>query len=141
MADSDPDVDDSDAVDETDTLTKAVNQLTYSIIGAAQKVHRALGPGFGEAVYHVALARELRLREIPFESEKPFKVHYEGALCGMYKPDMVVCESIIVELKAVSELAKEHRAQAVSYLKASGLKTALLLNFGGTSLEVRRLRN
>lgn len=115
--------------------------LTYEIIGAAQKVHRVLGPGFTEATYHSALCKELVVRNIPFESQREFEVYYEKALCGTYRPDMVIDNKVIVELKAVSELAKEHRAQTISYLKASGLGTALLVNFGGASLEFRRLKN
>jgi|GEM_PF-575023 len=116
-----------------------VDALTYAAIGAAQKVHAVLGPGFTEAVYQRALAKELMLREIPFQSQPEYEVFYEGALCGTYRPDMVVAGTVIVELKAVAAPAKEHVAQAVSYLKASGHPVALLLNFGAPSLEVRRL--
>ena len=115
--------------------------LTYAIIGAAQKVHMTLGPGFTESTYHAALSKELMLQEIPFQTQQEFEVFFEGTLCGTYRPDMVVGEKVVVELKAVSELAKEHRAQTISYLKASGLSRALLLNFGAASLEVRRLIN
>ncbi|HOF18874.1 MAG TPA: GxxExxY protein [Phycisphaerae bacterium] len=115
--------------------------LTYEIIGAAQKVHRTLGPGFSEATYQTAICKELMIRGVPFFSQKEYEVYYEGVLCGTYRPDLVVAEMVIVELKAVSELAKEHRAQALSYLRASNLPVALLLNFGSASLEVRRLKN
>ena len=115
--------------------------LTYEIIGVAQKVHRVLGPGFKEVTYHKALERELILRGIPFESKRAFRVIYENTMCGTYEPDLVVNEEVIVELKAASKLAAVDRMQTVSYLKASGLLTALLLNFGAASLEVRRLKN
>jgi GxxExxY protein len=115
--------------------------LTYEIIGAAQKVHRTLGPGFAESTYQAALAKELRLREIPFQQQQEFEVFYEGTLCGTYRPDMLVADKVVVELKAISELGSEHRAQTISYLKASGHRLGLLLNFGSTSLQVRRLRN
>ena len=133
----------SDGRDREIEKTKlALNDpLTYAIIGAAQKVHGMLGPGFVESTYQAALCKELMLREIHFESQKEFEVFYEGMLCGTYRPDLVVAEKVILELKAVKELAKEHRMQALSYLKASGLPLALLINFGSTSLEVRRLRN
>ena len=115
--------------------------LTYEIIGAAQKVHRTLGPGFGESVYHKALGKELTVREIPFESEPQFEVFYENYLCGIYKPDFVVDKKVVVEIKALAEVAPRDRMQTISYLKASGLRTGLLLNFGAASLEFRRLKN
>ncbi len=115
--------------------------LTYEIIGAGQKVHRTLGPGFGESVYHKALGKELILREIPFESEPEFEVFYEGYLCGTFKPDLVVDKKVVVELKALAEVTARDRMQTISYLKASGLRTGLLLNFGAASLEFRRLKN
>ncbi|HUS46922.1 MAG TPA: GxxExxY protein [Phycisphaerae bacterium] len=115
--------------------------LTYAIIGAAQKVHSALGPGFAEATYQAAMQKELMNRKIPFESQREFEVFYEDTLCGTYRPDLVVADRVIVELKAVRELARDHWAQALSYLKASRLPAALLLNFGRSSLEVKRLKN
>ncbi len=114
------------------------SSLTYEIIGAGQKVHSALGPGFVESTYHAAFTKELMLRGIPFESEKEFEVFYEKSLCGTYRADLVVSQKVIVELKAVSELHPAHKAQTVSYLKASGLPIGLLINFGAPSLEVRR---
>ena len=119
----------------------ASDALTYELIGAAQKVHRTLGPGFAESVYHKALSKELMLLGVPFASQKEYEVFYEGTLCGSYRPDLVVRDEVVVELKAVAALAKEHRMQTISYLKASGLTRALLINFGETSLEVRRLKN
>ena len=117
------------------------DSLTYEIIGAAQKVHGFLGSGFKEVTYHKALERELILRDIPFESKRSFHVTYEETMCGTYEPDLVVNAEVIVELKAASKLAAVDRMQTVSYLKASGLLTALLLNFGAVSLEVRRFKN
>lgn len=116
-----------------------IDSLAYVVIGAAQKVHRVLGPGFTENIYQAALERELVQRKIPFESQKELQVFYEGYLCGMYRADMLVYGRLILELKAVAQLAKEHKAQTKSYMKASGLPAALLLNFGATSLEVWRL--
>jgi GxxExxY protein len=115
--------------------------VTYAVIGAAQKVHTALGVGFVESTYHAALCRELTLRDIAHESEREFKVYYEGALCGIYRADLVVAGDVIVELKAVSRLCEEHRLQTISYLKASGFSRTLLLNVGSISLEVRRFSN
>jgi len=132
-------LDDAFDPDEDRPVRSATDNLTYLIIGAAQKVHRTLGPGFGEHIYHRALARELMLRQLPFESEKELEVFYESYLCGTFKPDFIVGALIIVELKAVAELCADHWAQTKSYLKASGLDNALLMNFGGRSLETRRI--
>ncbi len=115
-----------------------VNALTYAIIGAAQKVHGTLGAGFAESTYHNALSKELMLRGIALESQCEFEVRYEGMLCGTYKPDMVVEGKVVVELKAVVDTVKEHRAQTISYLKASGFPVALLINFVSASLQVMR---
>jgi GxxExxY protein len=123
------------------TAEKIPDHLTYDIIGAAQKVHAALGMGFPEALYHTALCRHLMEQKISFESQKEFEVYYNGYLCGTFRPDLVVNGQVIVELKAVESLCAEHRLQTISYLKASGLSRALLLNFGSKSLEVRRLVN
>ncbi|MCY2931890.1 MAG: GxxExxY protein, partial [Planctomycetota bacterium] len=110
--------------------------LTYGVIGAAQKVHTTLGPGFVEATYQRALSLELVARKIPFDTEREFEVFYNGVLCGTYRADMVIGGTLIVELKAVTDLAQEHFAQTISYLRASGLQLALLVNFGARSLPV-----
>ena len=115
--------------------------LTFAIIGAPQKVHRTLAPGFKESTYQHALTVELAGREIPFVSQPEFDVLYEGVLCGKYQPDIVVENRVVLELKAVSDLAREHYAQAISYLRASGLPVGLLINFGTKSLTWRRFRN
>jgi GxxExxY protein len=115
--------------------------VTYGIIGAAQKVHRTLGPGFAESTYQAAMEKELSLRGVAFESQRKFEVQYEGASCGTYIPDLVVSGEIVVELKAADDFAAPHFAQVISYLKASGLRAGLLLNFGTRSLQVRRFRS
>ena len=115
--------------------------VTYAIIGAAQKVHRTLGPGFSESTYQAAMERELAMRSVTFESQRQFEVQYEGVPCGTYIPDLVVAKEVIVELKAVDVFASQHLAQAVGYLRASGLRIGLLLNFGAGSLQVKRFRN
>lgn len=113
--------------------------LTYAINGAAMEVHRILGPGFLEAVYQAAMERELTLRGIPFESQKRLEVTYKDQIVGEYIADIVVDDKIILELKAISRLNKAHEAQAHNYLAATGLRLALLLNFGATSLEWKRI--
>lgn len=113
---------------------------SYDIIGAALEVHKQLGCGFAEPVYQEALAEEFSLRKIPFEREKVFTVTYKGKpLSKEFRADFVCFNQIIVELKAVSEFAEEHYAQVYNYLKASGLQLGLLINFGKTSLDYKRI--
>jgi GxxExxY protein len=113
--------------------------LAYAVVGAAMEVHRVLGPGFLEAVYEAALAHELTLRGIPFESQKQLPVYYKGQRVGDYIADCVVDGKIILELKAVSKFIPAHEAQAHNYLAATGLRLSILLNFGGASLQQRRI--
>ena len=113
---------------------------TYAVIGAAMEVHRELGHGFLEAVYHEALALELEFRHIPFQREEPLKIKYKDRLLNTgYRVDFICQDSILVELKAVSNLGKIDEAQALNYLKASPLEKALLINFGESSLRYKRL--
>jgi GxxExxY protein len=112
---------------------------TYAIIGAAMEVHRELGNGFLEGVYQEALAIELGLREIPFERETELRVHYKERLLDCsFRPDFICHGEIIVELKALSRLSGTEEAQIINYLKATGLKRGLILNFGEPSLRYRR---
>ena len=114
-------------------------ELSYVVTGCAQRVHRALGPGFPERVYQVALCRELAKAGIHFEAEKEHQVHYDGVLCGSFRADTVVEGAIILELEALDRLTSDHLAQALTYLKASGLRLALPINFGRRSLETQRV--
>ena len=114
-------------------------ELSYKLVGAAMEVHSALGPGFLEAVYEKALAHEFALRGISFERQKHLPVYYKGQLVGDYVADFVINDQIILELKAVSRLARIHQAQAHNYLAATGLRLAILLNFGAASLEHKRV--
>lgn len=112
---------------------------TYEIIGAAMEVHRRLGCGFTEKVYQDALEKELQFRGIPYEREVRMQVMYRGEpLDSEYIPDFVCYKNIIVELKAIQELEDLHRAQAINYLHVANARTALLINFGATSLEYER---
>lgn len=108
---------------------KELDALAREVIGAAIEVHRHLGPGYLESVYEEALAVELRLRGVVFERQRPIAVAYKGVSVGEGRIDVLVGEKLIVELKAVDSLAPIHTAQVLSYLKATGLKLGLLINF------------
>ena len=112
---------------------------TYAIIGAAMEVHRQLGCGFLEAVYQGALAREFTLRGIEFEREVFVPVlDKEEVLDCTYRADFICYSQIIVELKALNKLSGTEEAQILNYLKATGLRRGLVLNFGAKSLEHER---
>jgi len=113
----------------------------YAIIGAAIEVHRQLGTGFLEAVYQDALEIELASRGVPFESQKQFQIWYKGCqLSRFYLADLVCYDKIIVELKAIESLTSRDEAQLLNYLKASGLKVGVLINFSGfPKMEWKRL--
>ncbi len=106
------------------------NELTHAIIGAAIEVHRLLGPGLLESAYEECLARELILRNLRFERQKPIPVVYKDAKleCG-YRVDLLVEGRIVVELKAIEALAPIHEAILLTYLRLSGCKLGLLINF------------
>jgi len=104
---------------------------SYRIRGAVFEVYREMGCGFLEAVYQECLEKELRQQEIPFVAQRELVLQYKGeTLIQTYRPDFICYDRIIVELKAVKELANEHRAQVHNYLKATGLELGLLVNFG-----------
>ena len=112
---------------------------TYAIIGAAMEVHRVLGCGFLESVYQEALAVELSQRSITFRREAPLMITYKALLlsCG-FRVDFICFDTILIELKALVTLSSLEEAQIINYLKASGLKKVLLINFGGQSLQYKR---
>jgi GxxExxY protein len=114
-------------------------ELCYRIVGAAMEVHRELGPGFLEMVYENALAREFMKRQIPFRLQDSLRVSYKGEEVGKYRPDIIVDDKIIIEIKAMSTLIPRHTAQALHYLTATKLRLALLLNFGAKSLQFKRI--
>ncbi len=113
----------------------------YAIIGAAMEVHTALGSGFLEAVYHEAMELDEAERSIPFESHKKLKISYKGRILEKeYEADQVCYEQIVVEMKALDRLTSREEAQLLNYLKATGLRVGLLINFGSVGkLEWRRL--
>ena len=104
---------------------------SYAIQGAVFEVYREIGCGFLEAVYQECLAREFRLRSIPFAAQTELSISYKGEkILQTYRADFVCYGKIIVELKAIKEVSNEHRAQVFNYLKASGMKLGMLVNFG-----------
>lgn len=113
-------------------------ELSYKIIGAAMEVHRVLGPGFLESVYETALAHEFDLREIPFQRQARLTVGYKEILAGEFRADFLVGEKLVVELKATKGLTEIDEAQLLNYLKGTGFRVGLLLNFGAASLEHKR---
>ena len=113
--------------------------LTESIIGAVFEVSNVLGSGFLESVYHRSLLRELNLRGIRAESESPLPVYYKEQNVGKFLADILVEDQIVLELKCVESLRGEHAAQCINYLRASGLKLCLLINFQNPKVEWRRI--
>ena len=115
-------------------------ELSYKTVGAAMEVHRNLGSGFLEAVYDEAFAAELLSLNIPFEYQKELKVLYKGKpLKHTYRADFVIDNKIIVESKATSGLTDNDRAQMINYLKATGYRLGILINYGLPSLKYERL--
>ena len=107
-----------------------INELTKVIIGAAIEVHRTLGPGLLESAYEACLSYELAQRGLRFERQKPLSVVYKGINLDIgYRLDLLIEDQVVVEVKAVDELAPIHHAQLLSYLKLSGYKVGLLINF------------
>lgn len=120
--------------------TLLLKDEVYAIVGAAMEVHRELGSGFLEAVYQEAMDIELRSRHIPFEPQKLLNVCYKGMpLKKDYMADLVCFGRIIVELKCLDRLTKKEESQILNYLKATGLRVGLLVNFGAAELEWKRL--
>ena len=121
-----------------------LNQLTERVIGACMEIHKTLGPGLLESAYEECLCHELRLAGLGFERQKPLPVAYKGVQldCG-YRLDLVIEDTLIVELKTVQELSPIHEAQLLTYLKLSGLTVGLLINFNVPVLRrgIRRLVN
>jgi GxxExxY protein len=121
--------------------THPFEDLSRRIIGAAIEVHAALGPGFLETIYEEAFKLELTEHSLNYECQKEIQIEYLGVQIGTHRLDLVVENRIVVELKAVKELTEIHFAQLLSYLKATGIKVGLLLNFAKPKLEIRRVVN
>ena len=113
-------------------------ELTEQIIGCAYKVHNTLGFGFLENVYEECLLIELNKEGLKAEAQRPILVKYDNRIVGEYFADIVVNDEFILELKSVKQLITIHELQLVNYLKATGKKVGLLINFGENKVEVRR---
>ena len=114
-----------------------INDLTRIVIGCAYKVHNALRFGFVEGVYENAMQIELRSNGIEALTQQPLDVFYSGQLVGHFKPDLWLPDKLIIEVKSVRNIAREHEVQLVNYLAATKIDDGLLINFG-PSVEVRR---
>jgi GxxExxY protein len=113
-------------------------ELTHRIRGCVYEVFRVLGAGFLEQVYHEALMHELQLQGLRAESKRNLTVTYKGMEVGQYVADIVVDDRVVIELKTVQMLTKVHEAQLLNYLKATGIKVGLLVNFVHPKAEIRR---
>ncbi len=115
---------------------------SYAIVGACMKVHRALGPGFLEAVYEEVVEKEFIVQNIPYKRQVKLDLYYEGVqLSKHYRADFVCYDSIIVELKAVAHIPSVFYAQLQNYLKCTNMELGLLINFGTPSLTYKRILN
>jgi GxxExxY protein len=116
-----------------------LDQLTYKINGAIFEVNRVLGTGFLEKVYENALILELRRQGMKAENQAPIVVSYKGDVVGEYTADILVEDKVILELKAVDKIQKVYEAQLLNYLKATGIKVGLLVNFKYPKAEIKRM--
>jgi len=116
-------------------------ELTHNIIGCSMKVHRILGNGFQEVIYQRALAIELGMQGIEYKREMEMTILYKGENIGTRRVDFLVDDMIMVELKALIKIEDVHLAQAMNYCHAYNLPIGLLINFGATSLEFKRVYN
>ena len=112
--------------------------LTYKIRGAIFEVYNILGPGFKEIVYHNSLAGEFIERDIRYVEKKKIRIHYKDKEVGIYEPDFIVEDKVIIEIKALDILPKVFEKQLYSYLKAAKYKIGMLVNFGSEKLDIRR---
>lgn len=122
-------------------MKKNINDITHKIIGCAMQVHNTLGNGFQEVIYQRALAIEMRFAELSFQREMEMPIFYREEQIGTRRVDFFVEDCVMVELKAKEKIEDVHKAQAINYLEAYNIADGLLINFGGLSLEFKRLYN
>ncbi|MBB6111167.1 GxxExxY protein [Mucilaginibacter lappiensis] len=118
-----------------------INNVTHKIIGCAMQIHKTLGCGFQEAIYQRALAIEMKIAGLSFEREKEMSIFYRDELIGNRRVDFFIEECVMLELKAVETIIDLHKNQAINYLEAYNLADGLLINFGGISLDFKRVYN
>jgi GxxExxY protein len=121
--------------------TEDINQLTHKIIGCAMEVHKHLGNGFQEVVYQRALSIELNIQGIDHIREQEMPLQYKGYDVGTRRVDFFVEGKVMVEIKAIEKLEDVHKAQAINYCEAYNIADGLLINFGGKSLDFKRVYN
>ncbi len=119
----------------------AIDEITHKVIGCAMRVHNTLGNGFQEVIYQRALAIEMRLVNLSFEREMEMPIFYHEEQIGTRRVDFFVEGCVMVELKAIEKILDVNKAQAINYLEAYNMADGLLINFGGLSLEFKRLYN
>ena len=122
-------------------MEQSVNDITHKIIGCAMQVHRTLGNGFQEVIYQRALKIEMTLSGLSFEREVEMPIFYREEQIGSRRVDFFVENCIMLELKAMEKIEEVHKAQAINYLEVYNIADGLLINFGGTSLDFKRLYN
>jgi GxxExxY protein len=126
--------------EEAEPFTNSASLRAFRIVGAAMDVHKELGCGFSEVVYQEALEIEFKIQEIPYNREQKLELSYKGQkLSKFFKADFICYDKIVVELKALSQFDNQNVAQTINYLKATGFKLGLLLNWGEMSLKYKRL--
>ena len=116
-------------------------EITYKVIACAMEVHRNLGSGYPEYIYHRALIIEFKLQDVKFEDEYEIRIDYKGEPVGLRRVDFLVETVIPVEIKAATEISYINIAQAKNYLEAGGIEIGLLINFGSSSLQFKRMIN
>ena len=114
-------------------------ELSYEIVNSAFFVHNKLGAGFLEKVYENALCIVLKKKSLKYLQQAPIRIHFEGQVVGEYFADIVIESKVIIELKTVDEISNQHRSQLMNYLKASGFKLGILLNFAKPKLQWERI--
>lgn len=124
-----------------DRMEPIINNITHKIIGCAMQVHSTLGNGFQEVIYQRALAIEMTLAGLSFQREMEMPIFYREEQIGTRRVDFFVENCVMVELKAMKKIEDVHKAQAINYLEAYLIADGLLINFGGLSLEFKRLYN
>ncbi len=112
--------------------------LTERVLGAAIEVHKSLGPGFLETIYETAFAVELSFLGISYERQRPIEIRHRGQLVGKHRMDFIIQKCVVVEIKSADNFDASHFAQIKSYLKATGCKVGLLLNFKKSVLAIKR---